>query len=74
MIVPRHVLGGRGQTAPSDKINVACVGAGGQAAWDIDQLQKAGAHIAFLCDVDLKNAARTFNKYPEAPSTGITAK
>ena len=67
MIVPRHVLGGRGQTAPSDKINVACVGAGGQAAWDIEELRKAGAHIAFLCDVDLKNAARTFNKYTEAP-------
>jgi predicted dehydrogenase len=66
MIVPRHVLGGRGQTAPSDKINVACVGVGGQAAWDIEELRKAGAHIAFLCDVDLKNAARTFNKYTEA--------
>ena len=28
-IVPRHVLG-KGQTPPSDKLNVACVGAGGQ--------------------------------------------
>jgi predicted dehydrogenase len=67
MIVPRHVLGGAGQTAPSDRLNVACVGAGGQAAWDIDELEKAGAHIAFLCDVDLKNAAETFAKYPQAP-------
>ncbi len=67
MIIPRRVLGGKGQTPPSDKINVACVGAGGQAAWDIDQLQKAGGRIAFLCDVDLKNAARTFNRYPDLP-------
>ena len=67
MIVPRHVLGGKGHTAPSDKINVACVGTGGQAAWDIDQLQKAGAQIGILCDVDLKNAARTFNRYPDLP-------
>ena len=30
-IVPRHVLGGRGVLPPSDKVNVAIVGAGGQA-------------------------------------------
>src|SRR5215831_9425379 len=29
-IVPRHVLGGRGFVAPSDKVNIALVGAGGQ--------------------------------------------
>jgi predicted dehydrogenase len=29
-ILPRHVLGGRGFGAPSDKVNVAVIGAGGQ--------------------------------------------
>jgi len=29
-IVPRHVLGGPGCVAPSDKVNVALIGAGGQ--------------------------------------------
>ena len=29
-IVPRHVLGGPGQTPPSDKLNIAGVGVGGQ--------------------------------------------
>jgi predicted dehydrogenase len=29
-IVPRHVLGGRGYVPPSDKVNVALIGAGGQ--------------------------------------------
>jgi len=29
MIVPRHVLG-RGYTAPSDKLNLAAIGAGGK--------------------------------------------
>ncbi len=67
MIVPRHVLGGRGQTAPSDRINLACVGAGGQATWNIGELEKAGAHIGFLCDVDLKRAEAMFAKYPQAP-------
>ena len=28
-IVPRHVLGGQGVTAPSDKLNLAVVGVGG---------------------------------------------
>ena len=46
LVVPRHVLGGGRQTAPSDRINVACVGAGGQAVWNINQLEEAGARIA----------------------------
>lgn len=29
-IVPRHVVGGPGQTPPSEKINIAIIGAGGQ--------------------------------------------
>jgi len=28
-IVPSHVLGGEGKTAPSDKLNIAGIGAGG---------------------------------------------
>jgi hypothetical protein len=47
LVVPRHVLGGPGHTAPSDRINLACVGAGGQAAEDIALLEAAGARIAF---------------------------
>ncbi|MEM6377394.1 MAG: twin-arginine translocation signal domain-containing protein, partial [Bacteroidota bacterium] len=30
MIVPRYVLGGSGYTAPSDRLNIAAVGAGGK--------------------------------------------
>ncbi|HOU31238.1 MAG TPA: twin-arginine translocation signal domain-containing protein, partial [Bacteroidales bacterium] len=29
-IVPRHVLGGKGYTAPSDMVNVAGIGVGSQ--------------------------------------------
>ena len=29
-IVPRHVLGGPGYVAPSDKLNIACIGVGGR--------------------------------------------
>ena len=29
-VIPRYVLGGKGYTAPSDKLNIACVGIGGK--------------------------------------------
>ena len=34
-LVPRHVLGGLGFTAPSDQLNLAAIGAGGKGASDI---------------------------------------
>ena len=38
-IVPRHVLGGQGQApAPSDKVNIALVGAGGQGRSNLRKL------------------------------------
>ena len=35
-IVPRHVLGGPGHTPPSEKLNIAGVGVGGQGGWDLE--------------------------------------
>ncbi len=64
MFVPRHVLGGKGYTAPSDKLNVAAVGAGGLGAGNIDRCYPE--NIVALCDVDDERAARTFKKYPNA--------
>ncbi len=53
MIVPRHVLGGKGFIAPSDRLTIASVGAGGKGESDIANFFKSGkADIAFLCDVD----------------------
>ena len=37
-IVPRHVLGGKGYVAPSDKLYIAAVGCGGEASNDIHHL------------------------------------
>ena len=39
-IIPRHVLGGKGITAPSDRINLACVGTGTQGIRVLLQLLK----------------------------------
>ena len=62
-IVPRHVLG-RGFTAPSDKLNIACIGCGGKGRSDIDGV--ASENIYALCDVDWKMALDAFQHYPKA--------
>jgi len=67
MILPRHVLGGKGFTAPSDRLIVAGIGAGGKGASDIASFAKSGkADIGFLCDVDTKRAAGTVSNFPKA--------
>ena len=66
-IVPRHVMGGKGFTAPSDKIYVAGIGAGGKGESDIANFAKSGkAEIAFLCDVDDRRAANSVKNFPKA--------
>lgn len=66
-IVPRHVIGGPGHIPPSEKVNLGCIGIGGQGSGDIRDLADTGlAHIAALCDVDLDHAAGTIKKYPDA--------
>ena len=39
-IVPRHVLGGPGFVAPSERVNVALIGAGGRAVQNMRELFK----------------------------------
>ncbi len=65
-IIPRHVLG-RGFTAPSDKLQIAGIGAGGKGESDIANFFKSGkADIAFLCDVDDRQSAKTRTNFPNA--------
>jgi len=67
MIVPRYVLGGKGYTAPSDKLLIAGVGAGGKGESDIHNFHKSGkAEIAFLCDVDDRRSAKSRERFPKA--------
>ncbi len=65
-IVPRHVLGGQGQTPPSERLNVAGIGCGGMGGGDIATIAKLGANFVALCDVDEGRAAGTFNAHPKA--------
>ena len=67
MIVPRFVLGGKGYIAPSDRLVIASVGAGGKGADDIKHFNKTGkAEIAYLCDVDEARAAKSVADFPKA--------
>ncbi|HUV40768.1 MAG TPA: Gfo/Idh/MocA family oxidoreductase [Sedimentisphaerales bacterium] len=63
-IVPRYVLGDTGHTPPSEKLNIAAIGAGGMGATNIEAV--SSENIVALCDVDEERAAQTFNKYPQA--------
>ena len=66
MIVPRFVLG-KGYIAPSDKLLIAGIGAGGKGESDIANFYKSGrAEIAFLCDVDDRRSAKTRSNFPKA--------
>lgn len=67
MILPRHVLGGKGFVAPSDKLLVAGIGVGGKGQSDLANFYKSGkAEIAFLCDVDDRMATTSRKNFPKA--------
>jgi predicted dehydrogenase len=51
-IVPRHVLGGSGHISPSDQLNIAVIGTGGQGIVNIKKLlQHSDVKITAICDV-----------------------
>ncbi|MCT4644837.1 MAG: Gfo/Idh/MocA family oxidoreductase, partial [Carboxylicivirga sp.] len=69
-ILPRHIIGAtRTSVAPSDKVNLACVGIGHRGAGVVNALHATGlANIVALCDVDMgaKHTTEIMNKFPNA--------
>jgi len=69
-IVPRHVLGGTGYTAPSDQLGLASIGTGGKGSSDIINASVNGRErIVALCDVDSSGGnriSRVVDKFPDA--------
>ena len=52
-IVPRHVLGGVGYTAPSDQLALAGIGVGGKGQSDLRNASVKGRErVVALCDSD----------------------
>jgi len=66
-IVPRHVVG-RGFVAPSDKLRIAGIGAGGKGTSDLAEFAKSpNVSIVALCDVDDRQAVKSRTNFPKAP-------
>ncbi len=63
-IVPRHVLAASGETAPSDKLNIACIGVGGMGFNTVRAVMSE--NIAFLCDVDFDRGVNAVDMFPKA--------
>jgi predicted dehydrogenase len=71
-IVPRHVLGGQGQTPPSEKLHIAGIGAGGQGGADIGAVAgDGGTQLVALCDVDLRPEHREGTQIPKFPEAKV---
>ena len=66
-IVPRHVLGGKGYIPPSDKLNLAAIGAGGKGWSDIRNAWNKGAeNVVALCDIDTERSKSARKKWKKA--------
>jgi len=66
-IVPRHVLGGEGFTAPSDQLALAAIGSGGKGNSDIKNAYQNGKNrVIALCDVDPANAKSAYTTHTNA--------
>ena len=66
-IVPRHVLGGEGYTAPSDQLGLAAIGSGGKGTSDISNAYQDGKNrVVALCDVDPARAKSSYTKHADA--------
>lgn len=67
MIVPRHVLGGSGYVAPSDRINLGYIGNGKMARSLLKSINSCPETIVLAsCDVDSKKLGRFVNLAMEA--------
>jgi hypothetical protein len=73
-IIPNHAMGSvLGHKAPSEKLNIAVVGAGGMGNSNLKAV-KPTENVVAICDVDWKYTAPVFDENPNAKSIGIGAK
>ena len=70
-IVPRHVLG-RGYRAPSDTLNIACIGVGGMGASDVKGVGKT-ENVYALCDVTTSRRRRPSSPSRRRSASGTSA-
>jgi predicted dehydrogenase len=63
-VLPGHVLGLNGAPSPNNKLNVACIGVGGQGGASVNGC--SGENIVAMCDVDSKRGGANLAKFPNA--------
>ena len=66
MIVPRHVLGGAGYIAPSERVNIGGIGAGGMGGGDIATVAASAPTSSPSAMSTRQRAAGSFNAFPKA--------
>jgi predicted dehydrogenase len=70
-LVPSHILGKKvNKIAPSEKVNLACIGIGNRGGSITMSLYKTGlANIVALCDVDMgaPHTLEVLKKFPDVP-------
>ncbi len=66
MVIPRHVLGGTGFTAPSDQLTKAIIGVGGMGRGHIGY---EDTRVVAICDVDKNHLAQVQKMIPNPVKT-----
>ncbi len=66
-LVPRHVLGGSGYTAPSDQVALAFIGVGGRGFDHVSNFHTLDTRYIAFCDVDDEQADRAYRMFPDVP-------
>jgi predicted dehydrogenase len=62
-LAPAGAIGWASGAAPSNKLGIACIGAGGRGRASVDVA--SGENLVALCDVDEREAGATYEKYPQ---------
>jgi predicted dehydrogenase len=65
-IVPRHVVAGADEPAPSEKLRIAGIGSAGQAMHDLGQVTAKGDLLVCVADVDEPRTGPARQRWPEA--------
>lgn len=63
-VLPSNVIAGLGHKPPSDKLNIAGIGVGGQGYNNLRNMETE--NIVALCDVDWEYAENTFKRWQKA--------
>lgn len=65
LFLTSRILGRENNPSPNNKLNIAFIGVGGRGGHNLDQFD--GENAVALCDVDEKQAAKSFAKFENVP-------